>query len=83
MTYEIIFSKKAEKQFGKFLQSDRKRIFSTLERCRIRPHSYVKKLVSSPYFRLKVGKYRIILDINSGKLIIMVLEIGHRKNIYK
>jgi mRNA interferase RelE/StbE len=60
-----------------------KRIISTLERIRIRPYPYVKKLVGNPYFRLRSGDYRIILDIKENKLIIYVLEVGHRRNIYK
>ncbi|MFT4311869.1 MAG: type II toxin-antitoxin system RelE family toxin [Candidatus Woesearchaeota archaeon] len=47
------------------------------------PHSYVKKLISSPYFRLRVRDYRVILDIKAGKLLIIVVDIGHRKNTYK
>ncbi|MDD5086545.1 MAG: type II toxin-antitoxin system RelE/ParE family toxin, partial [Candidatus Nanoarchaeia archaeon] len=59
------------------------RIVSTLKRIRIRPYSHIKKLVGSNYFRLRVGDYRVILDIIENKLIIHVIEVGHRKNIYK
>ena len=34
-------------------------------------------------FGLRVGEYRVILDIIKNKLIMLVLEVGHRKNIYK
>lgn len=83
MTFEIIFSTIADKQLCKLPIEDQKRIANAIKRCRIRPFPHVKKLVGCPYFRLRVGKYRVILDIQSGKLIILVLEIGHRKNIYK
>ena len=81
--FELFFTAEAKKFLKKLHEEDQKRVIATLERCRIRPHSHVKKLVSSPYFRLRVGKYRVILDIKSGKLLILVLEIGQRKNIYK
>lgn len=81
--FEIYFTAESKKFLKKLNEQDSKRIIFTLERCRIRPHSYVKKLISSPYFRLRVGDYRIILDIKAGKLLIIVVEIGHRKNIYK
>lgn len=81
--YQIEFSKVAEKQFYKFEKSLQIRIISSLERIRIRPYPYVKKLVGNPYFSLRAGDYRIILDVNQGKLVILVIEIGHRKNIYK
>lgn len=81
--YEIIFDKIAKKQFSKLDIQLQTRIIKTLERIRIRPHHFVKSLSGSPYFRLRVGDYRVILDIQNNKLIIIVLELGHRKNIYK
>ena len=81
--YFIEFSQTAEKQFYKLDRSVQARIISTLERIRIRPYPHVKKLVGSPYFRLRVGEYRVILDIKEDKLIIFVIELGHRRNIYK
>ena len=82
MMYEIIFSDKAGKQFSKLEKSLQERIISSLERIRIRPEAYVTKLVGDPAYKLRVGDYRVILDIDQGKLIILVLKIGHRKNIY-
>lgn len=83
MTYDITFSEFADKQLSKLPLNSQERIISTLKRCRIRPYSYVKKLVGSKYFRLRVGDYRLIIDIIENKLIIHVMEVGHRKNIYK
>ena len=81
--FSVEFSKTAEKQLYKLEKNIQVRIISTLERIRIRPYPHVKKLVGSPYFRLRVGDYRLILDIQPDKLIIFVIEIGHRKGIYK
>jgi len=83
MSYEIIVSDFAEKQLSKLSEDVQKRIISTLKRCRIRPYPHVKKLVDSKYYRLRVGGYRVILDIVENKLIIYVIEVGHRRNIYK
>lgn len=81
--YNVEFSKTAERDLYKLEKEIQIRIISSLERIRIRPYPYVKKLVASPYFRLRAGDYRIILDINDAKLLILAIEIGHRKNIYK
>jgi len=43
----------------------------------------VTKLVGDPGYRLRVGDYRVILDIDEGNLIILVIKIAHRKKIYK
>ena len=80
--YSIEFSLTAEKQFFKLDKETQKRIVSTLERTRTRPYSYVKRLVASAYYRLRVGDYRVILDIRDNTLIIFVIEVGHRKSIY-
>tara|TARA_Y100000296_G_C5064230_1_gene201481 strand:- start:367 stop:618 length:252 start_codon:yes stop_codon:yes gene_type:complete len=81
--YDVELSKIAEKQLYKLNKDLQIRIISTLERCRVRPYVHVKKLVSSSYFRLRVGKYRIIIDIIQNKLIVFVIKIEHRKKIYK
>ena len=81
--YKVEFSKKAEQQFSKLNEILQQRIINTLERIRIRPYHFVKRKEGTPYYILRVGMYRIILDIKDNKLIILVLEIGPRKNIYK
>lgn len=81
--YFIEFTQTAVKQLSKLEKQSRKRIVSTIERCRVRPYNHVKKLVDSPYFRLRVGDYRVIMDIRDSKLLIFVIEWGRRKEIYK
>ncbi len=44
----------------------------------------VKKLLGCErFYRLRVGKYRIVYEIKKGKLIIFIIKVGHRKNVYK
>jgi len=83
MSYEIIFTDTSRNQFKKLEKDIQERIIKALERIRIRPEAHIKKLVGDPGYRLRVGEYRIILDIEKEKLIILVIKIGHRKNIYK
>jgi mRNA interferase RelE/StbE len=81
--YKILFSLLARKQLQKLDKKTQKRIISVLERIRIRPERFVKKLVGDPGYRLRVGDYRIIMDIDKGNLLILVIKIGHRRVIYK
>lgn len=82
--YELIYSPSALKELEKLERDIQKKIISALERLRIRPEAHgVKKLVGIPGYRFRAGDYRIILDIDNNKLIILILKIGHRKNIYK
>jgi mRNA interferase RelE/StbE len=81
--YDVLFHKPAERQLQKLPQDIKERIIGAIERIRIRPLSFVKRLVNSKYYRLRVGDYRLILDIQQKKLVIFVIEIGHRRNVYK
>lgn len=81
--YSIEFTKTAEKQLYNLPADVQSRVIATLERIRVRPYPHVKRLVNSHYFRLRVGDYRVLLDIKEGKLMIYVIEVGHRKEVYK
>lgn len=59
------------------------RVISTLERIRLRPEAYIEKLVDIPGYKLRVGDYRVIMDIQREDLLILVIKVGHRKNIYE
>ena len=83
MSYEITLTATSRKQFKKLEKDIQERIVKALERIRIRPEAHVKKLIGDLGYRLRVGEYRVILDIEKDKLIILVIKIGHRKNIYK
>ncbi len=82
--YELVYSPPALKQLGKLEHNTKERIVVALERLRIRPESCdIKKLVGMSGYRFRVGDYRVIFDLEKDKLMILILQIGHRKNIYK
>ena len=81
--YQVIFTPKAEKQLAKLPKDIRIRILQALKKIRIRPESYLTKLVDDSAYKLRVGDYRIIIDIIYHKLVLLVVKVGHRKNIYK
>lgn len=83
MSYEIIFSDKAFKQLKKLEQETQERIIKVLERIRLRPEKFVTKLVGDPGFRLRIGEYRVIVDIDKDRLLILVIKIGDSCRIYK
>jgi len=80
--YEVIISETAERQIKKLERHIQDRILSTLERIKTRPEHFIEKLVDKSGYKLRVGDYRVILDIDRNKFLITVLKIGHRKNIY-
>ena len=80
--YEVVFSLKVKKQLLKLDKDIQERIISSLERIRIRPGAFITKLVGDPGYKLRIGDYRVIMDIDKNNLIILVIKVGHRKNIY-
>ena len=81
--YELVYSSNALKVLEKLEKNVQERIISALERLRIRPESCdIKRLVGMPGYRFRVGDYRVIFDIDKNELKILVLKIGHRKNVY-
>jgi len=81
--FSLLYSEHALKQLEKLERSVKDRIIRTIERIRVRPYPHVKKIVGSSYFRLRVGDYRVILDIKESRLLILIIKVGHRRNIYK
>ncbi len=75
------FLKKLDKQTAKFILAW---IRKNLEGCSDPRHTG-KGLTSnrSGQWRYRVGDYRIIADIQENNLVILVIEIGHRSDIYK
>jgi len=81
--FEIVFSDKALKQLSKLEKPLQERIINSLERIRIRPEAYLTKLVGDSAYKLRVGDYRVLIDLDKTKLLILVIKIGHRRNIYE
>lgn len=80
--YETVFTKKGEKDFDSLTDDLKERVAHVLERISIDPYKYIRKLKGGKLFRTRVGDYRIIIDIDENKKKIVVLRIGHRKNVY-
>jgi mRNA interferase RelE/StbE len=81
--FEIVWSESAVRELKKLDRSVAKRIFNAVSRLQEDPYRAVGKIVNSPYYKLRVGDYRIIIDIKKGELRVLVLVVGHRKKIYK
>ena len=88
MKYEVDMSEKAVKALKKMDKYTAKLITSwisnNLQNCED-PRRHGKALTANRagQWRYRVGDYRIIAEIQDQKIIIYILDIGHRKNIYK
>ncbi len=81
--FEVLMTDKADRQLKKLDSAAQHHIIAVLERARIRPEAFAVRLIGSAAYRLRAGDYRIIVSIDNHQLIILVLSVGHRRNIYK
>lgn len=83
MTWQVIWSEKSVKQLEKIDTKNAQKIYDLVLHCVENPFQIVTRLTNSPFYRLRVGNYRVILDLQQSKMIIFVVETDHRGKIYK
>lgn len=85
MPYLIEFRPSVLKSLKRLPKQDLVKIKSKIDQLANNlPHLNTTKLKGNNTFhRIRSGSYRIIYEVNGEELIILVVKIGHRKNIYK
>jgi mRNA interferase RelE/StbE len=84
MKYTVLIERYAQKQIMKL----DKKIIPVIKAAiagladNPRPYGY-KKLKGEDAYRIRVGDYRVIYEIDDGKITVTVVSVGHRKDIYK
>jgi mRNA interferase RelE/StbE len=81
--YKLIFDDEVIKFLDKLPKGISKRIFNKIQETKENPHHYFIRLTNRQEYKLRVGDYRVIADINDSEIKIYVIIIGHRSNIYK
>ena len=83
--YKIVISSSAEKSLKKIPKKDVKRIVDAMERLAFHPFPFWSRKLAGydKVFRIRIGYYRVIYEVEGQKLLILVLKIGHRKDVYR
>ena len=81
--YQLVIDRYAQKQLGKISPPHFNRIIKAINELaeNPRPAGY-RKLTGRPGYRIRIGDYRVIYNIEDKMLIVFVIDIGHRKDIY-
>ncbi len=80
--YKIVFEKRALHDLNKLETEVKERIWNKIQDCKENPFRFFEKLVEAQGFKLRIGDWRVVADILGEKGAIIVLKVGHRKNIY-
>ena len=81
--YEIVFDDDAIDFLNKLPADLKKRIFNKVISTKENPLHFFERLAGRQDFKLRVGDYRIIADIDQATKKMEVIHIGHRKNVYE
>ncbi len=82
--YEIEFKKSVDKDVRSIPTLDLKKILLRIDALRDEPRPPGSvKLAGEEFYRIRQGDYRIVYEIQDAKLLIMVIKIGHRREVYR
>ena len=84
-SYSVELAKSAEKELRRIDGRYIPRIFAVIESLEKEPRPVrCKKLSGSDHtYRIRIGTYRVIYDIQESRLLVLVIKIGHRKDVYQ
>ncbi len=84
MRFQIEILRSAQKSLSQIQSQDQERIIEAIRSLadEPRPHG-CKKLSGRDAWRIRVGNYRVIYEIRESKLVVLIVDIGHRKEIYR
>ncbi len=86
MSYKVEYTSKARKDLKKLPLEISQSIIRSINSIKDDPSPHVKKIKGTqknPLYTHRVGEYRAILYIENEFLLILVIEAGHRKKIYR
>ena len=83
--YNIEISRTAEKQLKQLGRDDQRRVARAILALvdDPRPQGSRKLTGYDDVFRIRVGRYRVLYSVSGKKLVIIILKIGHRKDVYR
>ncbi len=83
--YRVVFTKAADRQLGKLSERLQQRLVRAAELLEDdpRPPGAKKLQGAENLWRVRVGVYRILYKIQNAKLVVLVIRIAHRKDVYR
>ena len=84
MSWSVRIKNSARKELRRITGSDRHRLISAIDRLAEHPYrgSALKGELTG-LRRIRVGSYRILYEIRDGELVVLVVRVGHRRQVYR
>ncbi|MBZ4330856.1 type II toxin-antitoxin system RelE/ParE family toxin [Corallococcus interemptor] len=82
--YTVEFLQAAVKQLAAVDPVHQRRIAKRIDALATEPRPVgAEKLKGSDYLRIRIGDYRVIYQVEDGRLVVLIVELGHRREIYR
>ena len=83
--HKILVDPRAAKQLAAVSSTYRKRLVVKIEALQVdpRPDGCKKLQGTSDLYRIRVGDYRIVYQIHDKELLILIIRVGHRSEVYR
>ena len=83
-SYELVFKRSVTKDLRAFPKADVKRVLQRIRSLADDPRpAGCDKLSGQERYRVRQGLYRIVYEIDDGILIVLVVKVGHRREVYR
>lgn len=85
MIYKVEFKNSARKQFDQLPIAIQDKLEKRIDDLSLnpRPHGVVKLMNEESLYRIRLGDYRVIYQIQDKILLILIVKIGHRREVYR
>lgn len=85
MTYAVRIKRPAVKALESLPRSERERIGAAIDALASnpRPVGAIRLAGATDLYRVRVGDYRVLYEIQDAELIVLVVKIGHRREVYR
>jgi len=82
--YKLEFATSIRKDLKKVDKKEVRRILTSIEKLAEEPRpSGSKKLTNEELYRIRIGNYRVIYEVHDGRLVVLIVKVGNRKDIYR
>ena len=84
MSYSVRLTAAAERQLRRLSRPTQERLVRALVLLEQEPRpSGCRKLTGESQYRVRVGDYRIVYDVRDRELLVLVLRVAHRRDVYR
>jgi mRNA interferase RelE/StbE len=83
MTFDVRWTESAFNKLEKFDRGVQERIVAKMDEAAADPLVVAKRLSRVNLYSVRVGEYRIIVSLERQKMIVLIVEVGHRSGIYR